>query len=555
MSTNPEDFTAGDAQDLDQDDVASPTSLPILAQRRAPKARALGGSMAGRTTSHHTSTTTATIAPSEPSQPEAVPARPEVDIQVSELSEKRTEAIRQTLNRLAKVDWDDVARIRLQVSGEITRRFPNTPLSKSAHADAVSRMVYEALDDHEDNLLSSGHRLAPEDRAELHRAVMDSLFGAGRLQPLLDLPGLENLEIEGCDVVILQFADGRIESGPAVADTDEQLIEEIRYIARTATTGENVFSQNRPWVRMTLPDGSRFAAEAWVSHRPSISVRKHRFVDTDLEQMRELGSIDETLLLFLRAAIRAGKNIIISGDPAAGKTTHARALLNELNPNERLATIEAQYELLMHHMPHRHRRVWAVEAQSGGEPGPDGRPVGEVTLTRLIELSWQKNVTRVVVGEVVGEEVMAMMEAMQGGRGSLSTIHASSSQDTIERLVTLITRARANVDPMFGYRLVAQNIDLIVHINLTDESALEGGRRWRFVDDVRAVSVSRDTGAASDQIFAPDEHGRAVPTGQSPSWISELRRHGFDADMLTNRISSWGAPPDLLVRDDDRSRS
>ena len=518
----------------EQDQVQSPTSLPMFAHRQSPAARGLGGSMVP--------------APQEPVHHEPQPSRPVADGVTAERADQIHDAIR----RISAVDWNDVARLRLQVSGEISRRFPNTPLKEEQHREAVSFIVNEALDDHADSQLSTGGgRLSTEARAELHRAVMVSLFGAGRFQPLLELEGLENFECEGCDNVTLQFADGRLERGPAVADSDEQLIDEIRYIARTAVTGETVFSQNRPWVRLALPDGSRFAAEAWVSRRPSISIRKHRFVDTDLAQMRDLGAIDETLEQFLRAAIRAGKNIIVSGDPAAGKTTLVRAILNELDPNERLATIEAQYELLMDQMPHRHHRVWAVEAQPGGEIGADGRPVGEVTLTRLIELSLQKNVTRIVVGEVVGDEVMSMMEAMQGGRGSISTIHASSARDTIERLVTLITRARANVDPLFGYRLVAQNVDLIVHLNLTDESALEGGRRWRFVDDIVAVEVSQDTAVALDQIFAPDEHGRAVPSGTVPKWISELRRHGFDPSLLTERVSSWGPPPELLVRDDD----
>ena len=204
-------------------------------------------------------------------------------------------------------------------------------------------------------------------------------------------------------------------------------------------------------------------------------------------------------------------------------------LLNELDPQERLATIEAQYELLMHRLPERHHRVWAAEAQGGGEVGVDGRPVGEVTLTRLIELSLQKNVKRIVVGEVVGEEVMAMMEAMQGGRGSVSTVHAHSALDTIERLVTLITRARGNVDTSFGYRLVAQNVDLVVHVGLVDESHLEGGRKWRHVDEVVSLEVSRDTHVAHTRIYAPDEYGRACPTGQLPAWISDIERHGFDA--------------------------
>lgn len=152
-----------------------------------------------------------------------------------------------------------------------------------------------------------------------------------------------------------------------------------------------------------------------------------------------------------------------------------------------------------------------------------------MTLTRLIELSLQKNVTRIVVGEVVGEEVMAMMEAMQGGRGSISTVHAHSALDTVERLVTLITRARSNVDTSFGYRPVAQNVDLVVHVGLVDESHLPGGRKWRHVDEVVALEVSRDTHVAHTRIFEADEFGRARPTGQLPQWISDIERHGFDA--------------------------
>ena len=179
--------------------------------------------------------------------------------------------------------------------------------------------------------------------------------------------------------------------------------------------------------------------------------------------------------------------------------------------------------------------------------GADGRPVGEVSLTRLIELSLQKNVTRIVVGEVVGDEVGAMMEAMQGGRGSISTIHASSARDTIERLVTLLTRPGKNADPSYGYRMVGQNVDLIVHLNLIDESPLPGGRRWRFVDDVVAVEISQDTGAAIDPIYSPDEWGRAQPTGQHPSWLDDLRRHGFDPNHLQKGASSWGDPPALII--------
>lgn len=477
-------------------------------------------------------------------------SRLEVGRAAKVLSGDRQGQIRQALERLERVDWEAVQHLRSQVSAALTLVSADTVLDESRHRATVSRLTMQAIEDWVQDRIARGEGpLALDAQNALRGAVLDSMFGAGRLQPLLDLPGIENIEIEGHDGVTLEFSDGSLETGPPVADSDADLISEIQHLARTSATGEQQFSMVRPWLRLALPDGSRMAAEAWLSHRPSVTIRKHPYIDTDLAQMKALGAIDDSLHAFLSAAIRAGKNVMVSGDAGSGKTTLVRALLNELDPNERLATIEAQYELLMHRLPHRHQRVWAAEAQSGGEVGVDGRPVGEVSLTRLIELSLQKNVKRIVVGEVVGEEVMAMMEAMQGGRGSVSTVHAHSALDTVERLVTLITRARGNLDTAFGYRLVAQNVDLIVHISLVDESHLEGGRKWRHVDEVVALEVSRDTHVAHTRIFEPDEFGRARPTGALPPWISDVERHGFDAGWLDPAASTWGPAPDLLVRD------
>lgn len=553
-----------------------PTDLPIFAQRpAAPSSRSLGG--AAPTAPRHG--VSAPPPPPAPYQPAATPTPPEgpephpapdataprsdlppVETRASlrakasaaageTRASKRQQQIREALDRLKRVDWSAVQQLRSQVSSALTLVSADTVLDETRHRATVDRLTGQAIEDWTQDRVARGEGIVPLDiQNALRDAVLDSMFGAGRLQPLLDLPGIENIEIEGHDSVTLEFSDGSLESGPPVADSDADLISEIQHLARTSATGEQQFSMVRPWLRLALPDGSRMAAEAWLSHRPSVTIRKHPYIDTDLEQMKGLGALDDSLQAFLSAAIRAGKNVMVSGDAGAGKTTLVRALLNELDPRERLATIEAQYELLMHRLPERHHRVWAAEAQGGGEVGADGRPVGEVTLTRLIELSLQKNVTRIVVGEVVGEEVMAMMEAMQGGRGSVSTVHAHSALDTVERLVTLITRARGNVDTSFGYRLVAQNVDLIVHTGLVDESHLEGGRKWRHIDEVVSLEVSRDTHVAHTRIYSPDEFGRAVPTGQLPSWISDIERHGFDAGWLDPGASSWGPPPELLVR-------
>ena len=122
--------------------------------------------------------------------------------------------------------------------------------------------------------------------------------------------------------------------------------------------------------------------------------------------------------------------------------------------------------------------------------------------------------------------VMAMMEAMQGGRGSVSTVHAHSALDTIERLVTLITRARGNVDTSFGYRLVAQNVDLVVHVGLVDESHLEGGRKWRHVDEVVSLVVAGSLDSVVDDDAALVESPspeRVTSTTTRPRTTSAIR--------------------------------
>ena len=448
------------------------------------------------------------------------------------------------------IDYALIHQMRLAVSEAFRTRVPaGTPMRRDSHEQLVAQLVEDQVRDHAASVVDAGGaRLDRAQRQRLHQAVMDALFGAGRLQPLLDLPLLENLEARGCDNVWLQFADGRLEKGPAIADSDEAMIADIQQMARTCHTGEKLFSPAHKRLRMALPDGSRLAADAWMSPRPSLTIRKHRFVDTDLDQIQALGAIDKGISQFLSAASRAGKRIIIAGPPAAGKTTLARAVLNALDAHISIATIESAYELFLDRMPQRHYRVLATEAQEGGEATVDGKTTGAFTLSDLVAGALQHNVERLVVGEVVGPEIIALLEAFNAGKGGLATIHAYSAADTIERMVTLITGARSNVTGEAAHRQVAQNIDLIVHIASIDETYLPGGRLHRFVDEIHVLQPGSETGVPVQRtpIYAPGPDGRAVPTGQKPPWLIDLERHEFDPDWLQPSSSCWDKPLTLI---------
>lgn len=441
------------------------------------------------------------------------------------------------------MDWSVVRQLRADVSEVLTQQLPMTRLSREQHYDLVLGYVQDAMRDLGATSAITGKTpLTAANRGPYIQAVMDALFGAGRFQRLLEEPLVENIEVEGYDSTAITYANGSVRYlEQPLFTSDEELVEELTHLARTAISGEKDFSPASPSLRMRLPDGSRLAADAWVCHRPSATFRVHRYVDTDLDEIRALGTVDQALAQFLAAAERAGRSIVVAGDPASGKTTLSRAILNCLPPDVRIATIETMYELGLHDMPHRHKRVWAAEAQPGGEPGPDGRPRGRITLSDLVDRALQKNVQRIVVGEITGvHEVVAMIEAMQAGKGCLSTIHADNATETLDRLATLIMGARANTSYEYAARLVAQNVDVIVHLALRQDPIRKVNER--YVDEVVTLAPSGEPGVPAEitHVFAPGPDGRARPTGEIPPWADQLTGHGYDLNWLTRRVDTWG---------------
>jgi pilus assembly protein CpaF len=447
----------------------------------------------------------------------------------------------------AEVDWAQVRAFRQQAAELLTAQLRNRAgLPDSARREIGRALIVTMLRDHADALLAQG--APPPTPAEEHAlagAVFDALFGLGRLQPLVDDPDVENIEITGCDQVHLVYADGRVRPGPAVADSDEELIETLAFLAARSGSssggGERAFTPANPILDLTLHGGARLAARAWITPRPTVVIRRHRLADVDLSDLRALGMLDEVLAQFLSAAVRAGKTIVVSGGQGAGKTTLVRALCAEMDPWERIGTIETEYELHLHQLGDRHRRVVAHEARPGtGERTADGRAAGEITLDDLLYASLRLNLSRIIVGEVRGREVIPMFKAMQAGAGSLSTTHAHDARAAIERLVTCALEAGPHVTQDYAYLQIASHIDLIVHIGVDDQSRA-GGRKDRYISEVIEVARGEGGRPAVTDVFVPGRDGRAVPRTR-PSFLPDLQRAGFDPAWLDQTGGTWIAP-------------
>lgn len=448
------------------------------------------------------------------------------------------------------VDHELVSELRRTVAERLASRLQSTPVTDlPARRELARTLLGELLETMSLQRVGSGvPGLDIDEEVALGDAVMAALFGLGRLQPLVDDPAIENIEANGCDDVWLCYADGRQERGPAIAASDEELVELVQNLGARVGASERSFTTAHPSLHLRLEDGSRLMAMAWTTPRPQLVIRRHRVRDVDLSDLVRLGTIDTGLEALLRAALRAGKNLIITGLQNAGKTTLVRALANEFEPMERFATIEREYELHLHDLPHRHPRVVAMEAREGSsERDAFGRHSGEVSLSDLVVDALRMNLRRIIVGEVRGAEVLPMLEAMSTGDGSLCTLHARSAHHAFDRLVTLCLSAGVGMTDTFAYRLAAGAVDLVVHITLTDDQASAGGRA-RFVSEVVEICGIGEFGRpVTTTVYAPGPDGRAVPRHR-PQCLDDLVRVGFDPGFLDLPAGSWGASGPADVR-------
>jgi len=426
------------------------------------------------------------------------------------------------------VDHSVVKRLRGEVGDRLTeqRRLdaasgvaPMVGEDERQYARAVIGQVLEEYARGE--ILAGRAPLTAQAEEDLAEAIHAALFGVGRLQPLLEDQQIENIDINGCDRVFIGYADGREVPGEPVADNDEELVELIQVLAAYSGLSSRPFDTANPQLDLRLPDGSRLSAVMDVTLRPSVSIRRARMGKVFLADLVGNGSLSPELASFLAAAVLARKNIMIAGATNAGKTTLLRALANQIPPEERLITVERALELGLDHFPELHPNVVALE-----ERLPNSEGNGAISMAELVRRSLRMNPSRVIVGEVLGDEIVTMLNAMtQGNDGSLSTIHANSSLEVFNRVSTYAIQARERLPIDATHLLIAGAIDFVVFQDKRNEYT-RGGRLRRFVSSVREVT-GVDGRVLSSEVFTAGPDGRAVPHAPV-SCIDELVVYGYD---------------------------
>ena len=358
-------------------------------------------------------------------------------------------------------------------------------------------LIAQVLEDHARDEITAG-RVPPnaQEEEDLADAIHAALFGVGRLQPLLDDQQIENIDINGCDRVFLGYADGREVMAEPVAESDDELVELIQVLAAYSGLSSRPFDTANPQLDLRLPDGSRLSAVMDVTLRPAISIRRARLGKVFLADLVGNGTLLPEVASFLAAAAAARKNIMIAGATNAGKTTLLRAIANEIPAEERLITVERALELGLDHFPELHPNVVAFEERL---PNMEGQ--GAISMAELVRRSLRMNPSRVIVGEVLGDEIVTMLNAMsQGNDGSLSTIHANSSLEVFNRIATYAIQSAERLPVEATHMLIAGAIDFVVFVEKRNEYQF-GGRLRRFVSSIREVT-GVDGRVLSSEVFS-----------------------------------------------------
>ena len=414
----------------------------------------------------------------------------------------------------------------------------STVMPEADREHRVRDLITAALDAYStERMQSVPHRppLRPDVESRVARAVSDSLLGAGGLQPWLNRDDVEEIVANDHRTVFVRFADGTVEQVEPIADSDEEMVELVRLLAARTGNEERRWDRAAPVLNLQLPDGSRLNAVMAVSKRPALSIRRHRFMTMSLPELVALGTIDIALQELLSAAVAARLNIMFSGRTGSGKTTFLRGVASVIPARERLITIEDTYELGFDLDP-AHPNVVAMQAREANVEGE-----GAIDMAALFRNGLRMLPDRVFVGETRGNETIPLLNSMsQGNDGTMSTIHASSSAGVFRKLALYAAQSPERLDQTTTNMHVAEGLDLVVQLRLTDE-----GRR--YVTSGRVVVDADGPQVASNEIFRPGPEARAVP-GAPPSTelLDRLTYHGFDPRLLRREVGWW---------DQSRSRS
>ncbi len=357
-------------------------------------------------------------------------------------------------------------------------------LSKELQDDEILEVI-------DDILLkeSKNNYISLQDKRQLRKDIFNSIRRLDILQELIEDSSITEIMINGANNIFIE-QNGTIRSWNKQFESVKKLEDVVQQIV---SKSNRIINEASPIVDARLSDGSRvnIVLPPVALEGPIVTIRKFPDNPITIKRLIEIGAVTDEVAKFLEKLVIAGYNIFISGGTGSGKTTFLNVLSNFIPKDERVITIEDSAELQIKSIPN----LVKLEARNANVEGKNA-----VTIRDLIKSSLRMRPDRIVVGEVRDAAAIDMLQAMNSGHdGSLSTGHANSTVDMLNRLETLVLMG-ADIPLMAVRKQIASAIDVIVHLGrLRDKSrkVLEVSEVLDCVDgeiEVNKLYVFRESG-------------------------------------------------------------
>ena len=358
---------------------------------------------------------------------------------------------------------------------------------------------------------------------QFRQILLDDLIGLGPLSPLLRDGSISEIMINGPDNLFIE-SKGLLYRSAAKFNSESHLQAIIQRIVEPL--GRHIDAAS-PMVDARLEDGSRVNAviPPLALDGSLVTIRKFASKKLTDDDLIKFGSLTKPMALFLREAVRARRNILVSGGTGSGKTTLLNILSQFIPEKERIITVEDSAELRLSH-----ENLCRLEARPANVEGQ-----GRITIRDLVVNTLRMRPDRIIVGEFRGAEALDMLQAMNTGHdGSMTTCHANNPRDALSRLENMVMMAGFELPSAAIREQIASAIHLIVQ-----QTRLPDGSR-------KIVKISEVTGREGNTILLQDIFtfeqegfdenfhviGRHTATGNIPTFVDELRQAGdLELDM------------------------